>query len=63
MPDRAKRSPEDERAAIVQRFNRAADRFDTLFPEGTVRLPSPRETTVVVEIDLASFERLMQTDR
>lgn len=59
MPDRAKRSSEADRAAIVGRFDRAAEIFDGLCPKGTIRLPSPREGMVMVEIDLASFERIM----
>lgn len=47
------------REAVVARFDKAAELFEVFCPKGVIRLPSPRETGVMVEIDLASFEAIM----
>lgn len=47
------------KAEVVARFDKVADLFDAFCPEGTIRLPSPREGVVFVEVDLASFEAIM----
>lgn len=48
-----------EKAAVVERFDQVAAVFEVFCPEGAIRLPSPREDTVMVEVDLDSFEAIM----
>lgn len=51
---------ESDRANVVANFDEGTDVFDQWCPDGVIRLPSPRDGVVMVEMDLASFLFIMR---
>lgn len=56
MPDRL---TEGERSRIARDFDLLADIIENHWPPSTLRLPSPRDGKVMVEIDLDTLSTLV----
>jgi hypothetical protein len=49
-----------DKESVVTRFEQVADVIEGRWPGPAMRLPSPREAVVVVEIPLATLEKIVE---